>query len=56
MLLAVNLAIGLLAGRGHMKSTADHVACGRSLGFVLVSYEHRRDHSSVAFLDNLVGI
>ena len=35
LFLAINLAIGLRAGRGHVKSTADHVVGGRNLGFLL---------------------
>jgi len=31
LFLGLNLAIGLLAARGHVKSTADHVVGGRSL-------------------------
>jgi solute:Na+ symporter, SSS family len=51
LFLAVNLTIGLLAGRGHVKSTADHVVGGRSLGFVLVFFMSIGEiYSSVAFL------
>ena len=51
LFLAVNLAIGLLAGRGHVKSTADHVVGGRSLGLLLVFFMSIGEiYSSVAFL------
>ena len=51
LFLAVNLTIGLLAGRGHGKSTADHVVGGRSLGFLLVFFMSIGEiYSSVAFL------
>ena len=38
LFLGANLAIGLLAGRGHVKSTAEHVVGGRNLGFLLVFF------------------
>ena len=51
LFLAINLTIGLLAGRGHGKSTADHVVGGRSLGFLLVFFMSIGEtYSSVAFL------
>ena len=51
LFLAVNLTIGLLAGRGHVRSTADHVVGGRSLGFLLVFFMSIGEiYSSVAFL------
>jgi SSS family solute:Na+ symporter len=49
--LAVNLAIGLWASRGAVKSTADHVVGGRNLGFLLVFFVSIGEiYSSVAFL------
>jgi solute:Na+ symporter, SSS family len=51
LFLAVNLAIGLLAGRGHVASTADHVVGGRSFGLLLVFFMSIGEiYSSVAFL------
>jgi len=51
LFLGINLAIGLLAGRGQVKSTADHVVGGRSLGFLLVFFMSIGEiYSSVAFL------
>ena len=51
LFLAINLTIGLLAGRGHGKSTSDHVVGGRSLGFLLVFFMSIGEiYSSVAFL------
>ncbi len=51
LFLGVNLAIGLLAGRGQVKSTADHVVGGRNLGFLLVFFMSIGEiYSSVAFL------
>jgi SSS family solute:Na+ symporter len=51
LFLGLNLAIGLLAARGHVKSTADHVVGGRNLGFLLVFFMSIGEiYSSVAFL------
>lgn len=51
LFLAINLTIGLLAGRAHGKSTADHVVGARSLGFLLVFFMSIREiYNSVAFL------
>ena len=51
LFLGINLTIGLLAGRGHVKSTADHVVGGRNLGFLLVFFMSIGEtYSSVAFL------
>lgn len=49
--LVLNLWLGLRAGRGHVKTTADHVVGGRSLGFLLVFFVSIGEiYSSVSFL------